>query len=291
MSYIDPDGLFQGDRMALLSDEARLYWPYFWCASNTVGRVELNYWKVVSRAFQRFKVPITEAKFWTLVREYRTAFLLFVYKSEGSVWGQWDVSERYLPRYKSAQDKRTPAPDHAAMSKWKNEYIEYKLHLSDNSISYNNFVHLEKSVTVCAQVRTDKEMELEVEKEVEVEKERKKPPHLAAAPEPKTETAAVEIEGQEPCEWFAGMWPGPIPEILWRVFGQCINTPEKLQKLRENAPLWALTRKYRDGFTNACAFIESGVYMRPPKKELLAEARAGPWPKEKPDETRFDEIL
>jgi hypothetical protein len=60
MAIINADGLFGGDRLAMCSDKARLYWPYFFLASNGYGRLELNYPKIMNRAFHRFKKPPTE---------------------------------------------------------------------------------------------------------------------------------------------------------------------------------------------------------------------------------------
>jgi len=126
MAYIDPDGLFNGDRFSLVSDGARLVWPYFWCASNTLGRIELNYFKVVARAFSRFKDPPSEEQFWFWVREFQEAYLLFVYEVDGTLWGQWDTSEKYLPRHKLAADLRTPAPNAKDYLDWRNHYVEEK---------------------------------------------------------------------------------------------------------------------------------------------------------------------
>ncbi len=136
MAYVDSDGLFGGDRFTLMSDEARLYWPYFWCASNSVGRIELNYFKVVAKAFYRFKKLPTEVKFWALMGEYREAYLLFCYEFNGVIWGQWDASEKFLPTYKLATDSRTPAPTVKEFLEWKSGYVQAK---TAKSINANNF--------------------------------------------------------------------------------------------------------------------------------------------------------
>ncbi len=125
----------------MLSDEARLLWPFFWCASNTLGRLELNYRKFLGRAFHQFKTPPTEERFWGIVREYRDCYLLFVYRVDSTVWGQWDAPERLLSsKYKTAADRRTPAPDYKSFIEWKNTYLEAKLALqADNPNSCNLF--------------------------------------------------------------------------------------------------------------------------------------------------------
>lgn len=129
MAYIDPDGMFGGDRMAMLSDSAKMAWPWFWCAGNTVGRIELNYREFVKGAFRQFKTPPTEEQFWEWVAEFHESYLMFVYEINGQAWGQWWVSEKYLPTYKAVSDKRTPAPMVREMMVWQDKYAELKVSL------------------------------------------------------------------------------------------------------------------------------------------------------------------
>lgn len=126
MAYIDPEGMFGGDRMALLSDSARFAWPWFWCAGNSVGRVELSYKAFSDTVFRQFKKKPTETQFWNWVSEFHECFLLFVYEADEKVWGQWDTSESYLPKYKTKSDSATPAPNSTKLLEWKNEYSETK---------------------------------------------------------------------------------------------------------------------------------------------------------------------
>ncbi len=128
MALIDPDGLFDGDRIAMLSDEAKLYWPYFWCASSpALARLELSYSKIWARAFHNFRKPPSEQAFWSMVNEYADRFLLFVYKDmSGRIWGQWDAPSITLARYKSAADKRMPAPPPELFREWKRRYADKK---------------------------------------------------------------------------------------------------------------------------------------------------------------------
>lgn len=135
---IDPDGLFDGDRFDLVSDEAHLYWPFFWCASNTLGRIELSYRALLRRAFGRFKAPPDERTFWRLVTEYRDSYLLFTYESNGSIWGQWFTSEKWLPSYKLAADLRSPVPEPIALEAWKDRYYDLKRQLNANRIALND---------------------------------------------------------------------------------------------------------------------------------------------------------
>jgi hypothetical protein len=54
--------------------------------------------------------------------EFATNHLLFVYGFEGQVWGQWDTPLENLPRYKTASDRRSPAPPEPAFTEWKAAY-------------------------------------------------------------------------------------------------------------------------------------------------------------------------
>ena len=127
MAYIDPDGMFGGDRMAMLTDGARYAWPWFWCASNSLGRMKLNYRDFVGTVFRQFKKLPTEAQFWDWVSQYHECFLMFVYQSNGEAWGQWYVTEKYLPTYKLERDKKTPSPNPEFFILWTKRYSEQKI--------------------------------------------------------------------------------------------------------------------------------------------------------------------
>ena len=126
MAYIDPDGMFGGDRMAMLTDRARFFWPWIWVASNTVGRIELNYRKISDTVFRQFNHRPTEEQFWALIKEFHDCYLMFVYHHNGHVWGQWDVSEKYLPQYKMKADVATPAPIGTDFVAWREKYYDLK---------------------------------------------------------------------------------------------------------------------------------------------------------------------
>ena len=126
MSLIDPEGMFGGERMAMLSDRARWVWPWLWCGSNTYGRIELNYRGVVTTVFRQFKKLPTEDQFWSWVKEFRDCFLLFVYRYEGQLWGQWDCPDRCLPPHKRSSDQLTPEPNTRELQEWRSAYKTLK---------------------------------------------------------------------------------------------------------------------------------------------------------------------
>ena len=129
MAYIDPEGMFGGDRMAMLSDSCKMAWSWFWCATNTVGRVELNYRDFINTVFRQFKKPPTEKQFWDWAAELHESYQMFVYEVSGQVWGQWYVTEKYLPTYKTVNDKKTPAPCAKTFLEWQSRYSNLKLSL------------------------------------------------------------------------------------------------------------------------------------------------------------------
>lgn len=126
MAIINPEGLFGGDRLAKCSDKARLYWPFFFLASNGFGRLEISYRKLLTKAFSSFQSPPSEQEVLELLREYQKNYLLFLYACDGILWGQWDTDSKNLPRHHTAQDKQSPAPPSAEYETWKSAYLESK---------------------------------------------------------------------------------------------------------------------------------------------------------------------
>ena len=101
MAIIDPEGLFSGERLAACSDLAQLYWPRFFLAANSCGRIELSYKSIVSRVFGNFQSPPKSDDLWKIFREYDDNYLAILYQSEsGTWWCQFITSEKYLPKYK-----------------------------------------------------------------------------------------------------------------------------------------------------------------------------------------------
>jgi len=73
---------------------------------------------------------------------------------------------------------------------------------------------------------------------------------------------------QEPWDWFRELYPAAIPNTMEAVQFFCskINTPDKLSALHANMPLWADTRKFKEGFAGSWQkFIGSEVWMSAPK--------------------------
>lgn len=90
------------------------------------------------------------------------------------------------------------------------------------------------------------------------------------------EVEPVVDSGEDPFDCFRQMFCGPIPENCWQVFGAQINTSERLAALLKNTPLWMKVGKYKTGYVDANQYLKSGIWLDPPKAELLAESRASP---------------
>src|SRR5437764_146102 len=101
MIVIDPEGLFGGDRLRNCSTEAQLHWPRLLLASDGFGRIEFNYLRIAARAYATFRTPPTEAELHQYFDEFAKNYLIFVYESDGRLWGQWDCPEKFLPRFKT----------------------------------------------------------------------------------------------------------------------------------------------------------------------------------------------
>jgi hypothetical protein len=119
---LDAEGLFNGDRWNRCSDHARLNAPYFLLTSNGFARLEISYRKIVGRAYSGFRTPPTEEELMRWIGEYASAHLLFLYESDGQVWGAWDTRLELLPRYKTAADRRSPEPPEPGFTEWKRAY-------------------------------------------------------------------------------------------------------------------------------------------------------------------------
>jgi hypothetical protein len=124
VAVIDPEGLFCGDRLRRCSNMAQLHWPRLFLASDGFARLEINYARIIGRAYPTFNPPPSETELQAWLQEYARNYLLFLYEFDGQLWGQWDTRRELLPRYKTAVDKRSPLPPENAFIEWKRRYRE-----------------------------------------------------------------------------------------------------------------------------------------------------------------------
>jgi hypothetical protein len=123
---IDPQGLFDGERLAACSDKAKLFWPFIYCASNGFARLEINPRHIQKKCFASFTETPTEDDIIKAIEEYAQNFLLVVYEHEGRQWVQFDTSSKYLPRHKSKKDDESPVPPPESLKMHSEGYIGWK---------------------------------------------------------------------------------------------------------------------------------------------------------------------
>jgi len=124
VAVIDPNGLFNGDRLRRCSNAAQLHWVRLFLASDGFGRLEINYARIVGRAYVTFNPIPSETELQSFIQEYVKNYLLFLYEVAGQLWGQWDTRSELLPRYKTSSDRRSPIPPEPAFTRWKQRYRE-----------------------------------------------------------------------------------------------------------------------------------------------------------------------
>ncbi len=122
MAFLNADGLFHGDRLRACSNGAQLHFPRLFLISNGFGRFEVSYLRIIGAAYGSFNPPPTEKELEGVILEFAKNHLLFLYDSAGFLWGLWDTKAEWLPRYRTAQDRRSPEPPQSAFALWKAEY-------------------------------------------------------------------------------------------------------------------------------------------------------------------------
>lgn len=126
MPIIDPQGLFDGDRLSACSDRAKLLWPFLYCASNGYARLEVNLNQIRRRCFSGFAEPPSDSEIVSVLQEYALNFLVLLYAHSGKQWLQFDTAVKYLPRHKSKKDTESPAPSEDAWQDFNEGYVEWK---------------------------------------------------------------------------------------------------------------------------------------------------------------------
>jgi hypothetical protein len=126
MPVIDPEGLFDGERLAACSDKAKIFWPYIYCSTNGYARIELNPRQIRQRCFASFTDTPSEQDIMSVLQEYAENYLLLVYEHEGREWGQFDTDAKYLPRHKSKKDDASPSPTEDEKTAFQEGYVEWK---------------------------------------------------------------------------------------------------------------------------------------------------------------------
>jgi hypothetical protein len=243
VAIIDPEGIFNGDRLRRCSNAAQLHWPRLLLASNGFARLEISYERIIAAAYNGFNPIPTAGELGVYIREYVENYLLFLYTVDGQLWGQWDTRKNLLPRYKTSADHRSPAPPETEFHEWKQTYLEQRKVLPKSFVNVSKtFLHgvgVGEGVGVgkntCASPNRNSRVSdvsapaspLETTEAGDVFAETK------SKPDKSTRKASVLSPQQR--QWFAEWWG-----LYWRhkskqpaeqVFARAITTPELFEKL------------------------------------------------------------
>jgi hypothetical protein len=144
---IYPHGILNGERLAECSDEARLHFPRLVAISNGFARMELNARAIIDTGYASFQRKPSREELTGWLQEYAKNHLLFIYTDpQGHPWGQWcGVPERMLPRFKTAADKRSPAPPAEELSNYEAQYANLKQSSADFINISEDFGNVPKS--------------------------------------------------------------------------------------------------------------------------------------------------
>jgi hypothetical protein len=126
MPVIDPHGLLEGARLAACSDMAQLYWPRLFCAANGYGRLELHFATIKARCFGHMEKGPTEDEFLAIIEQYHSNCLALVYPGGSNWWMQFATESKYLRRWKTAEDERSPAPSAQLQEEFAARYAAWK---------------------------------------------------------------------------------------------------------------------------------------------------------------------
>jgi hypothetical protein len=128
MAIIKVKGLYEGERLRACSDAAQLHWPRLYLLGNGHSRFEVNYERIIAIVYASFHIEPTAEDVRGWLREYADNFLLFLYEdvATGAMWAQWITAQENLATYRTAEDKRSPAPDEREIDAYRQAYIEQK---------------------------------------------------------------------------------------------------------------------------------------------------------------------
>jgi hypothetical protein len=126
MPVIDPHGLLEGKRLAACSDLAQYLWPRFFVGADNFGRMELYVPAIMVRCFHHIRKPPTEPELLAIIGEYDVNCLAIVYRVGTSVWVQFITQDKYLSRWKTSEDKRSPEPPTELVQQFAAKYEQWK---------------------------------------------------------------------------------------------------------------------------------------------------------------------
>ncbi len=255
MILVDPEGLFGGDRLRHCSNLAQLHFPRLFLASNGFARIELNYAKIIGRAYPTFNPVPSEAELQGCVQEYKQNFLLFTYEAGGQIWGQWDTRSEFLPRYKTSLDRRSPNPPESDFAEWKRRYRDERKGFPKCFGNISETFHAPVHAVAVAVAVAEKDKNTCASDDARGCESHSLPPIedpafstlepdalFQDAPKPKRNTAA-ELEKQQRAwfeEWWAAYWRKRDRKNAWKTFCNLVRTREQFELVmratREQSP-------------------------------------------------------
>ncbi|MBB5330592.1 hypothetical protein [Tunturiibacter gelidoferens] len=128
MAIIRAKGLYEGERLRACTDAAQLHWPRLYLLGNGHSRFERDYERIIAVVYASFHTKPTAEDVRGWLGEYADNFLLFLYEdaATGAMWAQWITAQENLANYRTAEDKRSPAPDEREIDAYRRAYIDRK---------------------------------------------------------------------------------------------------------------------------------------------------------------------
>src|SRR5215469_5209396 len=149
-------GVLEDHRLGACSDDAQLFFPWLFIASNGFGRLKWSYSELVTSAFPHLRDKPSPEQLQKCLEEYRSNYLIFVYRTDDAeLWGQWIVDKRHFPTYKTAKALRSPAPPEPALAAFKESAARARTEQNAASVDIirvADFENLPKSIPSCENV-------------------------------------------------------------------------------------------------------------------------------------------
>jgi hypothetical protein len=122
MVVIHEKGLLEGKRLRRCTPTARLFWPYLYCMSNGLCRLELDY-ELLADKLLNFRDMAPDAdQVAQLFADYKKNHLIYTYQCNDQLWGQWDFVEASdIKKFLTKDEQRSPEPPEPAYSNWLRE--------------------------------------------------------------------------------------------------------------------------------------------------------------------------
>jgi hypothetical protein len=122
MAVIHEKGLLEGKRLRRCTPLARLFWPYLYCLSNGLCRIELDC-ELLADKLLTFRDMAPDAEQITeMFAGFEKNHLIYIYQFKDQRWGQWDfVDTTDIKRHPTKEEQRSPQPPEPGYTEWLQE--------------------------------------------------------------------------------------------------------------------------------------------------------------------------